>query len=155
MDLPDASSRPSRLSVLAHVVVVGALLLSFISGIAVWYGQNLAEHALAPPAWLRPSRLLHGGLNPILCGVFGYLCCQHIRYGWALRANWLSGFTMEAVFLFLILSALPVYYAGDGAFRHACVFVHRVFGAALPAVLIVHWMAARVWVKKNLKPTCN
>jgi len=155
MDLPDASSRPSRLSSVVRVLVVGALLLSFISGVALWYGQSLAEHALAPPLWLRPWRLLHGGLNPVLCGVFGYLCCQHIRYGWALRANWISGFTMEGVFLLLILSALPIYYAGDGTFRQACVFLHRALGAALPVVLIVHWIAAQIWVKKFLKPTCN
>ena len=155
MDLPDASSRPSRLSLFVHVFVVGALLLSFISGLALWYGQSLADHVPMPPPWLRPWRVLHGGLNPILCGVFGYLCCQHIRYGWALRANWVSGFTMEGVFLLLILSALPIYYAGDGGLRQACVFLHRVLGAALPVVLIAHWIAGQMWAKKNLKATCN
>jgi hypothetical protein len=155
MDLPDASSRPSRLGALAHFVVVGALLLSFMSGVLVWYGQTIAEAALAPPSWWHACRVLHGALNPLLCAVFGYLVCQHIRYGWALRANWLSGFVMEAVFLVLIVSALIVYYADEGPFRAASVWIHRLAGAGLPVVLAAHWLAARVWVKKNLITSCN
>jgi hypothetical protein len=129
--------------------------LSFISGVLVWYGQTAAETAVAPPAWLHKARVLHGFLNPLLCAIFGYLVGQHIRYGWALRANWLSGFVMEGVFLVLIVSSLSVYYADEGAFRTVMVWVHRVAGAGLPVVLAVHWAAARMWVKKNLQTSCN
>lgn len=155
MDLPDASSRPSRLGVLAHVIVVASLLLSFISGVLVWYGQAAAETAFTPPPWLHGCRALHGILNPLLCAVFGYLVCQHIRYGWALRANWISGLAMEGAFLILMGSALALYYADEGSLRRACVWVHRVAGAALPAVLIGHWIASRLWLKKNLNRSCN
>ena len=147
MDLPDASSRPSRLSALAHVVVVASLLLSFVSGVLVWYGQTLAQTAVLPPLWLHGCRVLHGILNPLLCAVFGYLACQHIRYGWALRANWISGLAMESVFLILIISASAIYYADEGGFRSVWVWVHRITGAALPAVLIGHWIASRFWLK--------
>lgn len=152
MDLPEASSRPSRLGTLAHIVVVAALLLSFVSGALIWYGQTLAQTAFAPPAWLHPWRVLHGALNPLLCAVFGYLVCQHIRYGWALRANWLSGLVMEVVFLLLIISGLPLYYADEGRLRSASLWVHQITGAALPLVLAVHWIASRLWLKKVLKP---
>ena len=155
MDLPDASSRPSRLSALVHVIVVASLLLSFVSGVLVWYGQTLAQTAVLPPPWLHGCRVLHGLLNPLLCAIFGYLACQHIRYGWALRANWVSGLAMEGVFLVLIISALAAYYADEGAFRSAFVWVHRIAGAALPAVLIGHWIASRLWLKKFLNPSCN
>lgn len=149
MDLPDANSRPSRLGALAHSVVVGALLLSFISGILIWYGQTVSERSFTAPPWMHGCRVLHGILNPLLCGVFGYLVCQHIRYGWALRANWVSGFAMEGVFLLLLVSALPVYYADEGVFRTACVWIHRGAGVSLPAVLLGHWILARIWVRKN------
>ena len=155
MDLPPASSRPSRLSLVAHVVVVASLALSFVSGIAMWYGQNVTETTLAPPAWLHAARVTHGCLNPLLCAVFGYLCCQHIRYGWALRANWVSGLLMEVVFALLIASALVVYYADEGPFRNGVSLAHRIAGAVLPAALAVHWIAARKWVKKNLETTCT
>jgi hypothetical protein len=148
MDLPLASSRPSRLSLAAHIVIVAALTVSFISGIALWYGQNLANTTLAHPGWMHAARVTHGCLNPVLCAVFGYLCCQHIRYGWALRANWVSGLIMEVVFAALIASALAIYYADEGALRSGLSLFHRLAGAALPAVVAIHWIAARWWVKK-------
>jgi cytochrome b subunit of formate dehydrogenase len=152
MDLPEASSRPSRLGTLAHFVVVAALLLSFLSGALIWYGQSLAEAAFAPPQWLHACRVFHGVLNPLLCAVFGYLLCQHIRYGWALRANWPSGLVIESLFLLLILSGIAIYYADEGPFRNACVWAHRIGGAALPLVLALHWIASRLWVKQVLTP---
>jgi hypothetical protein len=155
MELPDASSRPSRLGALAHFIVVAALGVSFVSGVLVWYGQTVAGAALAPPVWLHRLRVLHGFLNPLLCAIFGYLVSQHIRYGWALRANWVSGLVMEGVFLVLIVSALVVYYADEGALRTGSVWAHRLAGAGLPVVLGGHWIAGRRWVKKNLLTTCN
>jgi hypothetical protein len=155
MDVPDASSRPSRLGALAHVIVVAALGLSFVTGVLVWYGQGVTETALSPAVWPHRLRVMHGFLNPLLCAIFGYLVCQHIRYGWALRANWVSGLVMEGVFLLLIASSLVLYYGDEGAFRTASVWAHRLAGAGLPAVVLAHWLAARKWVKKNLKTTCN
>lgn len=148
MELPPASSRPSRLSVAAHIVVVGSLAISFFSGIALWYAEGISAETLAPPAWMHRARVVHGALNPVLCAVFGYLVAQHIRYGWALRANWISGLFMEVIFAALIVSALAVYYADEGAWRNSLVWVHRICGAALPALLVGHWFAARAWVKK-------
>jgi hypothetical protein len=147
-EVPPASSRPSRLSLAAHIVVVGSLALSFFSGVALWYGQSASAETLSPPAWLHSMRVLHGVLNPILCAVFGFLVCQHIRYGWALRANWVTGLLMEGAFAALIVSALAVYYADEGALRGLLASLHRFVGAALPALLALHWIAARLWVKK-------
>jgi hypothetical protein len=148
MELPPASSRPSRLSIAAHVIVVGSLAVSFVSGIAIWYGQSVSSEMLTPAAWMHGTRVLHGALNPVLCAVFGYLVAQHIRYGWALRANWVTGLVMEAVFAVLIISALAIYYADEGAFRDWLASLHRLLGAALPAILVAHWVAARMWIKK-------
>ena len=149
MELPPASSRPSRLSIAAHVIVVGSLAVSFVSGVAIWYGQTVSGETLTPPAWLHGARVLHGVLNPVLCAVFGYLVAQHIRYGWALRANWVTGLAMEVIFAALIVSSLAVYYADEGALRSASMWVHRLCGAALPVVLAVHWISGWQWVRKN------
>jgi hypothetical protein len=148
MELPPASSRPSRLSIAAHVIVVGSLAVSFASGIAIWYGQSVSSEMLTPAAWMHGTRVLHGALNPVLCAVFGYLVAQHIRYGWALRANWVTGLAMEAIFASLIISSLAVYYADEGLLRSAAVWIHRVCGAALPGIITAHWVAARMWIKK-------
>ena len=147
----DLATRPSRLPLFTHVAVVLLLSLSFISGLLVWQGQRVQEQTMESPVWLHPSVVLHGSLNPFLCVLFGYLCCQHIRFGWQLRANLFTGLTMEIIFAGLILSGAGVYYAGREEWRAVFVGAHRVLGLVLPAALGLHWAAGQRWAKKFSK----
>ncbi len=142
--------RPSRLSLLVHLAVVGLLLLSFISGALIWYGQNANRLADLDSARFNVQiwRTLHGILNPFLCVVFGYLLCQHIRLGWEMKANRLSGLFMEAIFALLILTGVGIYYAPEN-WQTRLISAHRVLGLLVPLSLTVHWVAAQFWVKKN------
>jgi hypothetical protein len=145
------AERPSRLPFLIHSLVVLTLALSFISGVIVWYGQTLnadtGEQKLNVRGWL----LLHGYLNPLLCIVFGYLLALHIRYGWAMRANWLSGLIMEAIFAVQIVTGVLLYYAAE-SWRPSTQQIHHYAGLLLPLALIVHWIASQFWVKKVQNP---
>ncbi len=143
-----ADPRPSRLARLIQISIAVLLGLSLISGLLVWWGQTIQARELRSPAWLRPSLVLHGALYPFLCVLFGYLGCQHIRAGWELKANRLSGFFMEFIFVALILSGAGLYYFGDEFWRSACVILHRICGLALPAALTWHWLAGLAWAKK-------
>ena len=151
----DPAARPSRLPLFTHVVVVLLLSLSFISGLLVWQGQRIEAEIIATPVWLHTwlhaSVVLHGSLNPFLCVLFGYLCCQHIRVGWQLRANFVTGITMEIVFGGLILSGVGLYYAGAAESRDVCVQTHRILGLLLAPVLGMHWVAGLRWAKKSSK----
>jgi hypothetical protein len=147
----DPATRPSRLSLFTHVAVVLLLSLSFISGLLVWQGQRVLEQTMLPPAWLRPTVVLHGVLNPFLCVLFGYLGCQHIRFGWQLRANLLTGFTMEIIFGGLILSGIGLYYAGTAEWRNLCVLTHRILGVLVAPALGMHWVSGLHWAKKVAK----
>src|SRR6266511_5620287 len=144
----DPARRPSRLSLPAHFMVVLLLCLAFLSGLLVWWGQTIQADALETPAWLRTCVVLHGGLNPFLCALFGYLCCQHIRYGWQLRANLVTGLTMEFLFAGLILSGVGLYYAGSKEWREVMVAGHRAMGVLLPLGLGAHWWVGLHWAKK-------
>ena len=147
----DPATRPSRLPLLAHVAVVLLLSLSFVSGLLVWQGQRIQVQTMESPVWLHASVVLHGSLNPFLCVLFGYLCCQHIRFGWQLRANLLTGFAMEFIFAGLILSGIGLYYAGAAESRDLCVQTHRILGLLLAPGLGMHWGAGLHWAKKNSK----
>ena len=147
----DPATRPSRLPLFTHVAVVLLLSLGFLSGLLVWQGQRVLEQTMAPPAWLRSAVVLHGVLNPFHCVLFGYLCCQHIRCGWQLRANLLTGFTMELIFGGLILSGIGLYYAGTAEWRSLCVLTHRMLGVLLAPALGLHWLAGLYWAKKVAK----
>ena len=151
MDDPiNVATRPSRLSFLAHIAVIGLLGLSFISGAIIWYGQRANELGeLAQPSFaLQRWRTLHGVLNPFLCILFGALLVQHIRLGWQMKANRLSGVFMEAAFALLILTGVGIYYAPE-TWQEPLVSAHRITGLLLPVSLTLHWIAAQIWVKKN------
>ena len=146
--LPDPASRPSRLPLLAHLVTWILLAASFLSGILVWRGQVLQIAEMASPWWLQPSLIVHGCLNPFLCGLFGYLACQHIRLGWQIKANLISGLPLEMTFLGLILTGAGMYYAGSEDWRNFLVTTHRVLGLILPLAMGAHWITAQYWIKK-------
>jgi hypothetical protein len=147
----DPAARPSRLPLLTHVAVVLLLSLSFVSGLLVWQGQRIQGQIMATPAWLHASLVLHGSLNPFLCVVFGYLCCQHIRAGWQLRANRVTGLAMEIIFGGLILSGIGLYYVGAAESRDLCVQTHRILGLLLAPGLGLHWAAGLRWAKRISK----
>lgn len=141
----NAAERPNRLSVATHVITLALLGLSFISGVLVWRGLHLQEARAETPEWLRGWVVLHGALNPLLCMLFGYFLCDHIRLGWRLRANRLTGLLMETCFAALILTGVGLYYSGGESFRGFWVTAHRALGVALPVCLGAHWIAGRRW----------
>ena len=147
----DPSTRPSRLHPLAQALVVLLLLISFASGAMVWWGQTIQLQQSEAPAWLHGCLVVHGCLNPFLCGLFGYLSYQHFRTGWQLRANLVMGFLLEGLFLGLILSGVGLYYAGGEDWRNRLILIHRTLGILLPLGLVGHWVAASRWVKKVAK----
>jgi len=147
----DPAARPSRLAPLTHLAVVALLSLSFLSGLAVWVGQNVQARGMETPPWLPAMLALHGCLNPFLCALFGYLCCQHIRIGWQLKANLATGFSLEFLFAGLILSGTGLYYAGSAEWRKVFLWAHRVWGLLLPLGLGAHWAAGLRWANKTTK----
>jgi hypothetical protein len=133
-----------------EILTVILLGLSFVTGVLFWWGHTRLEE-LEPPQWLNACRIVHGLLNPFLCALFGYLLCQHIRYGWELKVNRPSGFVVEAIMAGLILTALGLYYLGNEKMRNVVVWCHRLLGLALPFGFVAHWIAAKLWAKKNSK----
>ena len=116
-----------------------------VSGVLIWWGQTLQARELITPDWLRPAIIVHGCLNPLLCILFGVLLRHHIRIGWALRANLISGFAVELIFAGLILSGLALYYVGAEGARDTVRLIHRVLGLLLPLSLLIHWVAGLRW----------
>ena len=141
------AERPSRLPLVIHILVILLLLLAFVSGVLIWYGQNVNSGADEPTFNIRPWVLLHGYLNPLLCVMFGYLLCQHIRYGWAMRANWVTGLFMELVYAVLILTGASLYYSPE-SWRTVILLIHHYTGIAVPVAIGLHWITSLIWVKR-------
>lgn len=146
----NAEARPSRLSPFVHVLTLTLLLAAFLSGTAIWIAQTIQERAQSAPVWLHTVLVVHGGLNPVLSALFGFLLCQHIRLGWVLKANRLTGLTIELNLAGLILTGVGLYYCGPD-FRNQVVWLHRILGLLLPISLTFHLVAARRWVSSIQK----
>jgi len=151
MTRPDPATRPTRLSPAGQAAISLLLLLSLVSGVMIWRGKSIQAQELASPDWLHGAVVLHGALNPFLCVLFGYLLCQHIRVGWQMRANLVSGFLMEAAFAGLILTGAGLYYAGSAEWRERLEWAHRIMGILLPLALASHWIAGLLWAKKAVQ----
>ena len=144
----DPASRPSRLEGWAFGITCGLLAASFVSGLMVWRGLHVQEETLETPGWLRAAVVFHGVLNPLMCGLFGYLVCRHIRLGWALRANWVSGLLMEVTFGLLIVTGTGLYYVGGELGREVLEVSHRGLGVVWPGAILSHIWLGRRWAKK-------
>ncbi|HPU54692.1 MAG TPA: hypothetical protein PLH97_00210 [Verrucomicrobiota bacterium] len=145
----DPASRPTRIAAAGQTVITLLLLAAFVSGALVWWGKRLQLQEGVSPSWLLGALVVHGSLNPALCALFGYLLCHHIRVGWQMRANLLSGFFMEAVFAGQILTGVGLYYAGSEAFRGALSSIHSVLGVLLPVGLAWHWWSGLRWARRQ------
>ena len=146
---PQASAaRPSRLTALGQVAVTVLLAAGFLSGLALWWGQTLQAEQGTTPTWFRPVLVLHGCLFPVQCILFGFLLCHHIRVGWQLRANLISGFAMELAFAGLIVTGAGLYYVGSEEWRERLVWAHRVLGLLVPVTLAIHWIMGLRWARR-------
>lgn len=145
---PDPRTRPSRIATLGMVAIILLLAVNFLSGIAIWWGQTIQTEQMQTPVWLRPTLVLHGCMFPVQCILFGILLAHHIRVGWQLRANLLSGFVTEFIFAGLILTGAGLYYVGAEEWRERVVWAHRVLGLMLPVALATHIVLGLRWGRK-------
>jgi len=145
---PDPRTRPSRIPAWGIGAIFLLLGINFVSGIAVWYGQTIQAEQLQTPGWLRPALVLHGCMFPVQCILFGILLAHHIRLGWQLRANLLSGFATEFIFAGLILTGVGLYYMGAEEWRERVVWAHRVLGLSLPLSLAIPSVLGLRWGRR-------
>lgn len=100
---------------------------------------------MTTPAWLPPARIVHGLLNPLLCGAFGYLLCHHIPLGWRMKANRSSGVTLGLLFLLLIVTGATIYYFRDPV----SIWSHWIAGLLLPLGVAFHLVMAYRWRQRQ------
>lgn len=81
--------------------------------------------------------ILHGVAAYVFLIVAGTMIPVHVRLGWTLKRNRISGLTFAILCLVLAATALALYYSGGDISRHWVSVVHWVMGlAALPALAL-------------------
>jgi len=133
--------RPSRLprwQEWAVYIGLGSLIVTGIAWLALdqWvrvYGDFGPEHHPAEH-W---ALIVHGIAAYVFLIVGGAMIPVHVKLGWNLRRNLVSGLAVASICIVLALTALALYYVGDEVARHWSSVMHWTVGLiALPAILV-------------------
>ena len=88
--------------------------------------------------------MLHGGAAMVTLMMLGALVPAHMRFGWRADKNLVTGITMCAANIVLIVTAFGLYYLGSETVRPWMSDVHTAVGLAAPALLVGHiWWGRR------------
>ena len=138
-------TRPTQLTTSVVFLLVSLLLISFISGLGLWYIHELRESQSERPSWTNACRTIHGIVNPGICVLLGFLWFNHIRGGWKMHVNRPSGTSLTVSLILLIISGVGLYYSDEA--NHFWFTLHLIPGLLLAFILPAHWFAARRWVR--------
>jgi hypothetical protein len=108
---------------------------------AGWFAIDRLKDALASEAWQETSTwllMLHGGAAMLFLLLLGALVALHVRVGWRLRNNRVSGAVMLTSNALLIPTAFGLYYAGSETLRRWTGDIHIAVGLGLPVLLALH-----------------
>lgn len=128
-----------------------SLIISFL--ILVVSGLLLIPNALVfrlewNVAWYFPETVrlwvvaLHLLIAFFVVSQLGALWSVHMRIGWRHHKNIISGLSMIAILLALILTGIGIYYLGEKLSLPASV-AHILIGICLPCLFIYHIVAGR------------
>jgi hypothetical protein len=123
----------------AVLYVVVALL--FGTGAAWFAVDRLKEVGPGAATWQEASAwllMLHGGAAMLFLLLLGALVALHVRIGWRLGNNRVSGSIMLTLNAVLVATAFGLYYAGSETLRPWISDIHIAVGLGFPVLLALH-----------------
>lgn len=125
--------------------IIGACVTSGVWWLAVHYAERLGAaaddlHRLALEAL---ALKVHGATGFLMLVAVGAMSANHVRRGWAMARNRLSGSVVVASITTLIVTAYALYYLVDDATRPPVSLVHWSIGLILVPLLLIHIAAGR------------
>ncbi len=129
----------SRLSGWKKFFLYGATAVLWLSGL-IWvlfrfYGNNSYVEPL--------SMKVHGAAAMAFLLVLGSLISTHMRRGWVLKRNRVSGVIIASVCASLTITGWILYYLATENVRNAVSLIHWIVGLALPLIIYLHILAWR------------
>lgn len=136
-----------RLSITMRVMVWSMLTILWVTGTIwltlVWSSPpiELDQHVAA---WESFLMRVHGGGAMLALLILGALVPLHVLPSWRRGRNRISGMSICALMIVLIVTAFGIYYAGDDQWRAVLSGTHKVVGLASPMLLAGHiWLGRR------------
>ena len=112
--------------------------------------------------WALPWRLpgaarigvaaLHATASFALLALIGALWSIHMRAGWRRRRQRISGSLLVSAFVLLAVSAVGLYYLGDGGAADTTALLHVALGLAVCLPLALHTVRGRRYGAATAQP---
>lgn len=134
-------------------IIVGLL---FGTGAARFAIDRLKGVGPAAETWQDASAwllMLHGGAAMLFLLLLGALIALHVRIGWRLGNNRVSGTVMLTLNAVLVVTAFGLYYAGSETLRPWISDIHIAVGLGFPALLALHAVLGRRSVRAARRET--
>jgi hypothetical protein len=112
-------------------LIFGMLVLT--AGVWLWGQSNLSSDSAVPSLMMK----IHGAAAMAALVLLGALL-NHIRRGWTSKKNRVSGVTLLAAILFLIVTGYGLYYSGDEQLRSLISRSHTWIGLGLVLLIPAH-----------------
>ena len=141
------SPGPARFRRGALCALLANGLLSFTSG-AVWFVLHrwfrpIGDFGPEPHPWEAWLLRVHGASAFLALTGFGAVLAGHVRAGWRMRRNRISGVALVSAVALLAASGYWLYYGWIETARDAVSWIHLGLGLLLPLAFGLHLMPRR------------
>ncbi|MGE0764631.1 MAG: hypothetical protein AB7N80_15250 [Bdellovibrionales bacterium] len=127
---------------------VGVLIALLLSGLVWLVLENWVrlENEFGASRWTGQAKVLqlHGWLAAFSIFLLGTLTGLHVIPQWRSRHKRRSGASLYAIYAFLSLSGVALYYVSHERLRELTSLAHWAIGLALPLVLGAHLIQKKV-----------
>jgi hypothetical protein len=126
-------------------VIYAAFSILFLTGVG-WLVSDRMKDAASGESWQATAAymlMVHGGAAMATLMLLGALVPLHLRHGWRMRRNRITGTLMAACNAALILTAFGLYYFGPDTLRSWTSGVHIGAGLFVPVLFCIHVFVGR------------
>ena len=125
--------------------IYAAFSILFLTGVG-WLVSDQMKDAASGESWQATAAymlMVHGGAAMATLMLLGALVPLHVRHGWRMRRNRITGSLMAACNAVLIATSFGLYYAGSEVLRPWMSDIHIGLGLCLPVLFLIHISVGR------------
>ncbi len=111
----------------------------------------VTEFGMAPNPWEPGLLRLHGWIAVATVFLLGWVTADHISDRWHRTRQRVSGYSLAAFALLLVISGYGLYYTTDRLHDVAAI-AHQVLGGAAVVFALLHWVRSGSSAPRTLAP---
>ena len=101
------------------------------------------QFGTTPHPWQPGILLIHGIVAIVAMYLLGWVTARHVLRWWPGRLRRLSGGTLAAFLVLLVVSGFALFFVSDDRWQRGAALTHDVLGLGVTVFGIQHWFFAR------------